>query len=152
MYLAKGTFAGMFLSTRPRLTEKCLKPLQDLPRSLFCEIVPAVDGAARHLRCAILPPDRQRVVPSADLALRAPQHQQRALDLPASLTRGTVVLQVDGGGGAVVLAHAADGLGVSRGGEVVGQRLWMEEAGRLRLARCVGMEPHLRCGIDEHLG
>ena len=62
------------------------------------------------------------------------------------------MLQVDGGGGAVVLAHAADHVGVAGGGEIVGHRLGMEEVVALGLARGVRPEPGLGRGVDDHLG
>src|SRR6185503_5197778 len=48
-------------------------------RRLLGEVVAAVDRAARHLGRAVLPPDRQWVVPAGDFALGAPQHVQRTL-------------------------------------------------------------------------
>src|SRR5437763_16642445 len=59
-------------------------------RSLLGQVVAAVDGAARHRAGAIVSPDRGRVVPLADLALGAPQHQQWALHLGAGDAAGAV--------------------------------------------------------------
>src|SRR5581483_9150908 len=84
------------------------EPLQHGLRRLLGEVVAAVDGAARHLGRAVLPPDCRRVVPLADFALASPQHQHRALHFLSGDAAGAVVLEIDGGGGPIVLAHAAD--------------------------------------------
>src|SRR5690606_20724102 len=75
---------------------------------LLGEIVPTGNRMAFHAGARIVPPDGQRVVPDADFALLTPEHQQRAADLLPRLTARTIVLEVDTGRSAVVLAHTAN--------------------------------------------
>jgi hypothetical protein len=57
------------------------------------------------------------------VALLAPEHQHRHLDLAWKV--GAVVLEVDGHGRAIVLAHGADVLGVAAA-DVFGHRFGRE--------------------------
>src|SRR5258708_7544581 len=52
-------------------------------------------------------PDRERVIEPADDAIPAPQHEQRALDFLAGV--GRVMLEIDRGAGAIILAGGVDG-------------------------------------------
>src|SRR6185295_6643025 len=125
---------------------------KDFARLFLSQVVPAVDGATADLLSAVATPDLERCIPLADLALLTPQDQHRALHLAASIAACPIMLHVDGGGCAVVLAHADDRCRLSCRGKVVGQRLWMEKVGRLRFARGVCRKPSLGRRIDQHLG
>src|SRR5215467_15562621 len=83
-------------------------------RGFLGKVMPALDGATRHLGATVLPPDRQRVVPLTDLALAAPQHQKRAGNLAAGGAAGAIVLKVDARSRPIVLAHALDHFGPAR--------------------------------------
>ncbi len=82
----------------------------------------ARQGAARHIGGAVAP-QREHVEGLADCTMLAPQHAQRLRQLPAGGDVFAVVHEVDGGGGAIVLA---DGFGGARDGGatlVFGQHL-----------------------------
>lgn len=72
----------------------------------------------------LLPPQGEDIVVSPDEALAAPQDQQGAFDLPRGI-RG-IVRQVDAGGGAVIVAAAADGLRIRKAAHVLGDHLRIE--------------------------
>src|SRR5262245_6511363 len=101
---------------------------------LLGQIVSTLDGATAHLSGAIASPNLERPIPLADLSSRAPEDEHRALYLAASGSACAIMLQIDTGRGAVVLAHADDRLRPPGGVKVVGQRVWMEKVGRFRLA------------------
>src|SRR5919108_3878165 len=64
-------------------------------------------------------PDAERLVVAADDGLRAPQHQDRAFELPARGEGLVVVDEVDAGRRAVVGARARDGPRVAEAADVV---------------------------------
>jgi hypothetical protein len=106
---------------------------------------------ARHVGGA-LAPQRQHVEGLAHRAVLAPQHAQRLRQLPAGSDVGAVVRQVDGGGGAVVLA---DGFGRARNAGaalVLGQHLGRERRqARMAPAHHAAHVAH-RVGGDQRLG
>src|SRR5262245_27965709 len=98
------------------------------------QIVSALDTTAAHLSGALASPNLERPIPLAHLTSRAPKDEHRALYLGSSVSACAIMLQVDTGRRAVVLAHADDRLRPPGGVKVVGQRVWMEKVGRLGLA------------------
>ncbi|HZH45474.1 MAG TPA: hypothetical protein VEY31_02455, partial [Roseococcus sp.] len=106
---------------------------------------------ARHLAGRIAAPDVQRRVPLPDAALGAPQHLDGASDALPGGAAGAVVFEVDGDGGAVVLADGGHRAGLAQRGQVVGPRLGGEEVAVLRLARGVDVEPALHVRLDQPL-
>src|SRR5689334_23840684 len=74
--------------------------------STLLKVVAAIDRFAADLG-AFLFPDRQNVLKESWIeAAGGPQREQRAGDLLPGLDVVVIVLQIDGGGGAIVLAHA----------------------------------------------
>src|SRR6185312_11771885 len=79
-------------------------------RDLLGDVVPRGKRVATHVAGDPLP-FRERIEAAPDDAMLAPQRKERRLHLAAGLAVGAVVLEVDAGGGAVVLARGMDRLG-----------------------------------------
>ena len=125
-------------------------------RMLLWEEVPAVDGRALDV-VGELAPQRQRAagvrVPGADRPAPAPQREQRARDPPAGRAVGTVVLAVDRGRGAVLLADRVDVPGIRERLDVGGADRGANVAGRRAPVHAVRAVDHRgRRGGDQALG
>src|SRR5919197_2266470 len=97
--------------------------------SFLGQEMPGPDRAAANL-LAPGAPDLQRLVPVGEGAAVTPQGQDRTGDLP-SATVGLVVLVIERGGGAVLLADGVDGVGSAELGDVGGADLRRESGGYL---------------------
>ncbi|EWS52517.1 hypothetical protein X551_04696 [Methylibium sp. T29] len=96
-------------------------------RQLLGNEVPGRHRVAAHRAAARGLPVGDRLELLRHHAARAPQHVQVTGHALAGLAAGAVVLQVDAGGGAVVLAGAVNALGRAEAAVVVGQRLGFDE-------------------------
>jgi hypothetical protein len=93
--------------------------LQFGQRFVGCALLHSVasrQGFAADLGGA-LPPHRQHVERFPHISIRGPQSQQRASDLVVQV--GLVMLQIDGGSGAVILAHAVHSGGIAETAQVL---------------------------------
>src|SRR4051812_30929800 len=99
---------------------------QRLLRRLFGEVMPAVEGTAGDLGLADPAPCLQHVEPPVHHGALAPQGERRAGELATGGAVLAVMDEVDGGGGAVILAHRVDRRGVAEAAEIFAQRLLAE--------------------------
>src|ERR1051325_3553636 len=105
------------------LTKKTAQLAHELLRPLLGNEVAAGERAAAHVG-RDLAPVFQAVEERLDHALLSPEREQRHADLPRQVL--LVVHQVDGGGGAVVLAGRVDGARVLERAHVLGHGLFGE--------------------------
>src|SRR5204863_6531706 len=98
-------------------------------------------------------PQLGRLVQQLDDAARAPQHERVAGDLLAGLARRAVVLEVDAGRGAIVLARGVDRLLVAEAALVFGQRFGLDVRDA-RGAPCAQLPAQVepRVAADHRLG
>jgi len=69
-------------------------------------------------------------VPFLQPAVCAPQHQDRAADSPPDFAVRRIVVAVDGGGGAILLADGVDAGGIDQRADIGGADLGREDGGR----------------------
>ena len=74
----------------------------------------------------------QRIEALADQAARAPEQEQVAADLLVRGARRAIVLEIDRGAGAVVLAGGVDRVGAAEAALVLGERLGLDVAEAVR--------------------
>src|SRR5262245_31065411 len=103
---------------------------------LLRHIVSAGEGTAADIVGPVAP-DGEHVVPRFELALPAPQREERATDAPSRFAVGLVMREVQRRGGAIVLADGVPRRGVAETAQILGERLRGKEIARLRLARGV---------------
>src|SRR5262249_15510823 len=116
----------------------------------FGDEVPGGDASAAHLAGPGLP-YLQRPVPAGDRAGLTPEHQRRAGD-PAPSAVGLVMLVIEGGGGAVLLADGMDPAGIAELAEISGADVRGEDIGPVRPRVEHVAHQHLRRPGDQLLG
>jgi hypothetical protein len=90
--------------------------------SLFRNVVAAWKCVTPHIACKA-PPLLQRPEAFFDCAVRAPQREHVALDLAARREVRALVIQIDAGTGAIVLADTMGGAGRLEAAEIFGECL-----------------------------
>src|SRR3954469_14560976 len=91
-------------------------------RTFFLQVMSRRHSGGTFDPRSVMRPHLGRIVVAPDPALLAPQDHGRAVDLLADLEIGGVHVEVDAEGGAIVLAHAVDGLRVLDAADVFGER------------------------------
>ncbi len=130
-------------------TRNSLQRRQSLMRRLFRQEVAAGERAAADVG-SLLSPECHSVEHLSDHALGAPEHEQRTGD--ALLRVGAVVLEIDAGGGAIVLAGGGDTGRITEASAVLRERLLGEHIGLAAPMSEQAIEPVVGIGADHPLG
>src|SRR6185437_9136470 len=147
----RGSFLGSAFGTALGTSgpEEFLQRRQCLLGRFLGQKMPARQRRALDV-ARLFPPDRQRLIEPADHAFLAPQDEEWAGDFAIGV--GGIVLEVDRGAGAVILARRVDGRGVAKAAAVLGDRFRREDLGPAAPGAQRAIEKKVGRAADEAFG
>src|SRR6185437_3528077 len=118
-------------------------------RSLLLKQMAAVERRALHMR-GLFAPGGQHVIELSHHPLRSPEREQRRLDPPAGI--GGVMLEIDGRGGAIILADGVDGSRQAVAAKIFPDERFAGHAGSAALPGKMAAQEEFRSRLDHAFG